>query len=254
MRASTTTRHITRHLPLLLLSGLLASPSFGAVSLDRTRVIYPGDAKSISLTIRNNNKTLPYLAQAWLEDASGNKINSPFTVLPPVQRLEPDMESLVKVQSLPALALLPQDKESLFYFSVREVPPRSDQPNTLQLAMQTRIKFLYRPSRLVVDPASPAGRWPEQVTLTQTGDKYRLTNPTPYFVTLVSAARDAKGEEVDAFTPLMLAPGASETLGVGPAQLGKQPSFTYVDDYGGRRALTYRCNTRCTLQPQGRGQ
>ena len=42
-----------------------------AVSLDRTRVIYPGEAKSISLTIHNNNNSLPYLAQAWLEDEKG---------------------------------------------------------------------------------------------------------------------------------------------------------------------------------------
>lgn len=241
--------HTVLRITLSLLLGALAAPSQGAVSLDRTRVVYPGDAKAISLTIRNNNKTSPYLAQAWLEDANGNKINSPFTVLPPVQRLEADMESLVKIQALPALSLLPQDKESLFYFSLREVPPRSEQANTLQLAMQTRVKFFYRPARLVVAPDSKAARWPEQLTLAQVGDKYRLTNPTPYFVTLVSAARASKGEEVAAFAPVMLAPGASETLGVGPAQLGQQPTFTYVDDYGGRRPLSYRCAATCALQP-----
>lgn len=138
-----------------LLMTLLAGQAQAAVSLDRTRLIYPGEAKSVSLTIRNNNKTLPYLAQAWLEDANGKKINSPFTVLPPVQRLEPGMESLLKVQALPAVKLLPQDKESLFYFSLREIPPRSSQANTLQLALQTRIKFFYRPASLVVDRLAP---------------------------------------------------------------------------------------------------
>lgn len=51
MRASTTTLHITRHLPMLLLSGLLASPSYGAVSLDRTRVIYPGVMSEVMVSV-----------------------------------------------------------------------------------------------------------------------------------------------------------------------------------------------------------
>lgn len=254
MHARKATMPTTRHLPLLLLSGLLATPSYGAVSLDRTRVIYPGDAKSISLTIRNNNKTVPYLAQAWLEDTEGSKIHSPFTVLPPIQRLEPDMESLIKIQALPALAQLPQDKESLFYFSVREVPPRSDQPNTLQLAMQTRVKLLYRPAPLVVDSASQAARGPEQMTLQAVDGKYQLTNPTPYFVTLVAAARDTKSTGVDTFESVMLSPGSRHTLPIGPAELGQQPVFTYVDDYGGRRQLTYHCRPTCALIPASKVQ
>lgn len=39
------------------------------------------------MNIANNNTELPYLAQGWIEDEQGNKITSPLTVLPPVQRL-----------------------------------------------------------------------------------------------------------------------------------------------------------------------
>lgn len=233
-------------LPLLLT--LLANQAQAAVSLDRTRVIYPGEAKSMSLTIRNNNKTLPYLAQAWLEDANGNKINSPFTLLPPVQRLEPGMESLVKVQALPAALLLPKDKESLFYFNLREIPPRSDKPNSLQLALQTRIKFFYRPASLLVEPGSNKAPWQEKVTLQQVGGKYRLTNPTPYYVSIVAGASSAKGVSAAGFEPVMIAPNGSATVNLGVAQLGQQPSFIYVDDYGGRRPLNYQCAGSCRLQ------
>lgn len=44
--------------------------------------------KSISVTLRNNDPKLPYLAQSWIEDAKGNKISSPLAVLPPVQRID----------------------------------------------------------------------------------------------------------------------------------------------------------------------
>ncbi|PXA74569.1 fimbria/pilus periplasmic chaperone [Vibrio sp. 11986-1-5] len=234
--------------PMLL--ALLAGQSQAAVSLDRTRVIYPGEAKSMSLTIRNNNKTMPYLAQAWLEDEEGNKVNQPFTLLPPVQRLEPGMESLVKIQTLPSVAQLPQDKESLFYFSLREVPPRSDKPNTLQLALQTRIKFFYRPASLVVQPGSNKGPWQEQVTLQQVDGKYQLSNPTPYYVTIVSAASSVKGDGVEGFEAVMMAPNDSAMVNVAVAKLGQNPTFTYVDDFGGRRTLSYQCTSSCRLLPE----
>ncbi|EJL6987503.1 fimbria/pilus periplasmic chaperone [Vibrio cholerae] len=229
--------------PLLL--ALLAGQSQAAVSLDRTRVIYPGEAKSMSLTIRNNNKTMPYLAQAWLEDEEGNKVNQPFTLLPPVQRLEPGMESLVKIQTLPSVAQLPQDKESLFYFSLREVPPRSDKPNTLQLALQTRIKFFYRPASLLIEPGSNKAPWQEKLTLQQVAGKYQLNNPTPYYVTIVAAATSVKSEGIEGFEAVMIAPNSSAELNLATAKLGANPTFTYVDDFGGRRTISYQCANSC---------
>ncbi len=35
-----------------------------AINIDRTRIIFPGKDKSISLVINNQSKTMPYLAQS----------------------------------------------------------------------------------------------------------------------------------------------------------------------------------------------
>ncbi|HBI10841.1 MAG TPA: molecular chaperone, partial [Franconibacter pulveris] len=56
-----------------LLAALTAQQACAAIALDRTRVVYNGGEKSVSLNISNENKKLPYLAQAWIEDAQGNK-------------------------------------------------------------------------------------------------------------------------------------------------------------------------------------
>lgn len=87
-----------------LLAGALSPTAQAAIALDRTRVIFDGGVQSVSLSVSNQNKQLPYLAQGWLEDAQGNKIQSPLTVLPPVQRIEPGKPSQVKIQALPAIA------------------------------------------------------------------------------------------------------------------------------------------------------
>lgn len=94
-----------------------------AVSLDRTRAIFNGDEKSMTLNIANDNKQLPYLAQAWVENEKKEKITTgPIIATPPVQRLEPGSKSMVRLTSTPDISRLPQDRESLFYFSLREIP------------------------------------------------------------------------------------------------------------------------------------
>lgn len=64
---------------VLLLSAQAAQ---AAIALDRTRAIFEGTQKSISLNIRNDNTQLPYLAQSWLEDINGKKISDPLVVVP----------------------------------------------------------------------------------------------------------------------------------------------------------------------------
>lgn len=231
-----------------ILSALTAQSAFAAIALDRTRVVYNGSQKSISLNVSNENKQLPYLAQGWIEDAQGNKITSPLAVLPPVQRLEPGAKSQVKVQGLPATAQLPQDRESLFYFNLREIPPRTDKPNTLQIALQTRIKMFYRPEPLEVTSGDTP--WQEQITLTKQGGKYMVNNPTPYFITLVDAQTSAKGESAKEFQPLMVEPKGQSVMTVDVSSLGNSPVLTYINDYGARPQLQFSCNgSRCVATP-----
>ncbi|EKM0361807.1 fimbria/pilus periplasmic chaperone [Cronobacter turicensis] len=234
----------------LALTGVMATQqAFAAIALDRTRVVYNGGEKSISLNVSNENKNLPYLAQAWIEDAQGNKITSPLSVLPPVQRIEAGAKSQVKVQASPAMASLPQDKETLFYFNLREIPPRSNKPNTLQIALQTRIKLFYRPAAIALNKTEAAtGDWVEKVTLSHQGDKFVVNNPTPYFLTIVEGAPGVKGKPV-AFEPVMVSPKGSATIEAPASLFGSSPVLTYVNDYGGRPHLQFSCNgATCTAK------
>ncbi|WP_135637821.1 fimbria/pilus periplasmic chaperone [Serratia nematodiphila] len=236
----------TKHAVTLIAGGLagllVAQQASAAIALDRTRVIFNGGDKSVSMSISNENKQLPYLAQGWIEDADGKKISSPLTVLPPVQRLEPGAKSQVKVQGLPAANTLPQDRETLFYFNLREIPPKSDKPNTLQLALQTRIKLFYRPKAIAVTNPESVAPWQEKLTLTKQGDGYQVNNPTPYYVTLVDASSKKGGASAPGFEPLMVPPKGSAPLKVSASAMGSAPVLTYVNDYGGRPQLTFSCN------------
>lgn len=238
-----------------LLSTLAAQHANAAIALDRTRVVFDGAEKSVSLNISNENKQLPYLAQGWVEDAEGNKVTTPLVVLPPVQRIEAGVKSQIKVQGLPAVNRLPQDRETLFYFNLREIPPRSDKPNTLQIALQTRIKMFYRPKAIAPTKGESVAPWQEKLTLTHLGDQYQVNNPTPYYVTIVDAASTVQGKTVAGFEPLMVAPKSQDMLKAKASALGNSPVLTYVNDYGGRPQLQFSCSaSNCQAAPVKKSQ
>lgn len=228
---------------------LMCANAEAAIALDRTRVIFPGDSRAVALSLRNTDLTQPYLVQTWLDDLQGNTVHSPFALLPPLQRIEPGTDTLAKIQALPAVSVLPQDRESLYYFNVRAIPPRTTHPNRLQLSLQTRIKFIYRPAALLVPSGQSGAPWARQLTVKRQGAHYVLINPTPYYLAITSASAGLERPALATFDALTLAPREQVTLKVGPAQLGQAPVFTYLDDYGEQRTLAYRCDLTCALLP-----
>lgn len=228
---------IYKHLPgALLLCAILPATAQAAIALDRTRAIFPGSEKSLALNISNVSSKKPYLAQAWLEDAAGNKVSSPLMVTPALQRVEPGQKSVIRVNALPDVASLPQDRESLFYFSVREVPPKSERPNVLQLALQTRIKLFYRPAPIVAERYS---RKDDKLVLHKVSGGYRIENPTPYYITIIGVSGGEKQPVPRDFTSVMVAPKSSETVPGGPYA---SPWVTTINDFGGRAGLSFRCS------------
>ena len=134
------TKYLSAKTLTTVLSLLAATVSFSAqasVTPDRTRLIFNESDKSISVTLRNNDPKLPYLAQSWIEDEKGVKISSPLAVLPPVQRIEAMMNGQVKIQGLPDIHKLPADRESMFYFNVPEIEQIQHATNRSSDAYQT---------------------------------------------------------------------------------------------------------------------
>ncbi|MEZ1649176.1 molecular chaperone, partial [Enterobacter hormaechei] len=119
--------------------------------------------------------------------------------------------------------------------------------NTLQIALQTRIKLFYRPSGIALDKTQAAqGDWVEKVTLTRKRDRYVLNNPTPYYLTIVEGRPSAKGNPVS-FQPVMVAPKTESAIEAAASALGNTPVLTYVNDYGGRPQIQFTCNgASCT--------
>lgn len=230
-----------------LLYSLVTPQVSAAIALDRTRIIFNGNSSSVSLNISNYNKQLPYLAQGWIEDQNGNKIESPLVVLPPVQRIEPGKPSQIKIQAMPAVKQLPQDRETVFYFNLREIPPKSEKLNTLQIALQTRIKLFYRP--ITVIQTEKTNQWQERLSLIKQGTNYKVNNPTPYYVTIIDVVTPKNGRSISGFETLMVSPRSQEPLKITSA-LGASIILTYINDYGGQTKLNFICGiSSCEVVP-----
>jgi chaperone protein PapD len=229
-------------IPLLLLAcaGYMELAN-AAIVLDRTRIIYPGGAKSISVNVINENKVLPYLAQSWLEDHKQQKISSPLVVLPPLQRVDPLQKSVVRIAAVHGIEGLPADRESLFYFNIREIPPKTDKSNVMQIAVQTRIKLFYRPESIVPERGAI---WQDQVTFKKTATGMVANNPTPYYI-IFSGFAHLKGKEklvpFKDFNAITLLPKSTQRFSLGEAVPGEFIA-AYINDYGGHIALGFKCN------------
>ncbi|RZN39511.1 fimbrial protein [Escherichia sp. E2593] len=238
-------KHISSKKIVTTLTLMAAAASFYAqasVTPDRTRLIFNESDKSISVTLRNNDPKLPYLAQSWIEDEKGNKVSSPLAVLPPVQRIDAMMNGQVKIQGLPDIHKLPADRETMFYFNVREIPPKSNKANTLQIALQTRIKLFWRPKAL--EKSSTQTPWQHKVTLTRSGQEFTVNNPTAYYVIISNASTQKNGNPAAGFSPLVMPPKTNAPLNV---KMDSTPVLTYVNDYGARMPLFFRCSGSACL-------
>lgn len=223
----------------LLVLGML--PAQAALTIDRSRLIYNEGEPSVSLSVTNRNERDPYLAQGWLENEKEEKLSGPLMVLPPLQRVEAGARTRVRIQALAGISTLPKDRETVFYFNLREIPPKSDKPNTLTLAMQTRLKVFYRPQGLKVDPMADVVPGTESLTLTRKGSQYTVNNPTPYHFSFVEVRQSLSGKGLANVEPVMVAPKGSAVLEVGADRLGDSPVLMFVNDYGSQRLLPFSC-------------
>lgn len=222
-----------------------------AVSPDRTRIILNQSDKSVSVRLTNQSTTIPFLAQSWIEDKDNKKSRNYITAVPPMVRLEAGEQVQVRLIPQPTLTQLPADRESLFYFNVREIPPRSEQKNVMQIAMQSRIKIFWRPKAVEVKNG--------QVNLTgkfdvnRTASGLTLKNNSPYFITVGYIGTN--GKTLLPKTSSMMA----EPFGQASQEIKDLPAnfqVGFIGDYGGLNMFKISCNSVqvvCQSEPVKKG-
>lgn len=209
----------------VFLAGSMVSASAIAdgITLGGTRIIYPAGDKQASISVRNTSANAAYLVQSWAENANGQKSND-FIVTPPLYVSNGGDENMLRlIYSGPAL---PSDRETLYYFNSRAIPSvdknKVENKSVLMLATTTRIKLFVRPAGLT--PASDKA--PEMLKFSRNGNKMKIDNPSPYYLTLVNMSMNGRKVE-----DVMIAPKSQASVSL-PSGGGSAIRFSTMSDYG----------------------
>lgn len=195
-----------------LAAGFFASSAYASIVISGTRVIYPSDAKEVTLKLQNKSR-LPLLVQSWMDagdaDAAPEDSDVPFMIMPPVARIEPAKAQTLRITATP-MTNHATDRETLYWINVLEVPPQSKgDKNYISIAYRNRLKVFYRPATL----AGLSTKSMEQVSWQLQGEKLIGKNPTPYHISYASVLLPGRGEaSVAGSDGGMIAPFSEQTF------------------------------------------
>lgn len=191
------------------------------VNIGGTRLLYDGNKKEVSLSVHNPDST-PYLIQTVVDNLNNDPQKPPFIITPPLYRLDGGKENLMRVIMS---GTLPQDKESMYWLRVKAIPSAPREKNTLQIAVATSIKLIYRPTALKdinVEKES------EKLSWRVSSNKLEITNPTPCFINFNEITVAGKKLQNVSYA----APGTTTTFALPAGVNGGNLQFSVISDFG----------------------
>jgi P pilus assembly chaperone PapD len=229
---------VKKHLFVIALvcSYLFPSLAFSAVRPQLTRIIAYTSTKEMSVDIINESNEA-YMVQSWLEDLNGNESNVPLVLTPPVMRLNGNSEGKLRLVVLPGE--IPQDRESVYWLSLQEIPPKAkgDIESKLVIAIRSRLKVFVRPKGLTEKEAAQAVTKLAWEVEREDGKVWlKAVNPTPYYISFGKFELKAGNETITPDDKVKMPPPmGSQRYEVPKSMIGKSVTLTYnsVNDFGG---------------------
>ncbi|MCS3607782.1 fimbrial biogenesis chaperone [Erwinia rhapontici] len=203
-----------KYLSFYLVASLLSQQANANVIINGTRVIYPQQKNEVNIHLSNDSDK-PALVQSWIdngdENAALDKISVPFVLTPPIVRIEPNSGQTLRITWTGTA--LPQDKESIFWLNILDIPPKSAtaiNADILQMAIRSRLKIFFRPPALNANGANQAFhdlQW--QRSTSAPGTVLRVNNPSAYFINVSNVKIETRRQEIKSLNGEMIAPKSS---------------------------------------------
>jgi chaperone protein EcpD len=226
---------------LIALAFATTTQANASVVIAGTRVIYNQKDSEVTLKLSNTGES-PALVQVWIDKGdpkvSPSAIDVPFTVTPPASRIDPGKGQTLRI--IRTGESLAQDRESVFWLNVLEIPPKPSgdaaDSNQLQLAFRSRIKLFYRPAGLKGDAQEAPSQLAWHLTSEQGHPVLQASNRSAYDVSL-TAVEVIDGSSVASFDDGgMLTPGETKSFplkGAPSTSPSAKVRYHALNDYGG---------------------
>ncbi|MBV4465852.1 fimbria/pilus periplasmic chaperone [Pseudomonas sp. SWRI79] len=227
----------------VLVSGFASvSPAHASIVLNNTRVVYEAQDRETSVKLTNAGKK-PLVVQSWIDDGDVKKDPSlmklPFILMPPITRVDPGKGQTLRLMYTGEA--LPQDRESVFYLNLLEIPPKaatSADQNIMQIALRTRVKVFFRPANLKGNSSEAPKKLLWTLLKKESGWSLECTNPSSYYVSMTEIALST-GKTSLPVSDGMVAPGGTLKVPVSSVPAGTTGvKYQAIDDYGAAREHT----------------
>lgn len=206
---------------LIALLACVPTLSIAGVGLKQSRVILNETNGSASLNIESKDE-YPNLIESWISNASDNGKSADFIVTPPLFKLDGGDTAELKIVSLGGP--LPTDRESMFYLNVKNVAQSIKSESKLQIAVNNRIKLLYRPASLAgLDMIDSTSKLDWQAA----GGALVVKNNGPFVINFYSIAVNSKLVEGQYY----VLPFSTLTINT-KVSVGDNISWQVINDYG----------------------
>ena len=184
--------------------------------------------KEVSVSLDNQDIT-PYLIKSWIEN--DKNVGTHFLLTPPLFRLEGKQKNVVRIFKLDGQ--LPTDRESLFFFNTTSIPASSTEAdrNTLQIAVRTKLKLIFRPKSLSDDvPVNHA----KELSWSRSGNQVIVKNPSPFYINFMFIK--VNGQSLIMKDKNFVAPFSSASYAL-PSTNGGKVEWKIINDMGGQSDL-----------------
>jgi P pilus assembly chaperone PapD len=192
------------------------------ILLNATRIVFQSDKELSALQVMNTN-TSPYLIQAWVIQPDNQSAKSHFIITPPLFKLESG--KMRELRIIKRNNEFPQDRESLYYISVKGIPSSNEKDGMLQIALKTTIKMIYRPKSITETPEEAA----KKLTWSSTFGALEVSNPSPFYLSFFSLK--FAGNELA--NHLMLPPFSKTKINLNDKKSTGELKWSIINDAGG---------------------
>lgn len=165
---------------------LFSQSTFAGIEILKTRFVYNEGSKGLTIKVSNNNQ-IPYIVQSWVdlgkENSTPNDSVKDFFVQPPIAKVPANSGLDVKVIYSGSNQNISNEKESLFYINVAQIPPNSDTngQNIVNFIIRHKMKLFFRPASLKGKTFST-----DQISFYINNGKVFTKNNSPFYVTFES--------------------------------------------------------------------
>lgn len=220
---------------LLLLSLCLQTLYVSAgVMPSQSRIIYHAQDKEQTLMLANTND-YPVIVQNWVDNGEGTPEakHIPFVSIPPVFQL--DTSDVKGIRVVYNQSPLPEDRESLFWFNIYEIPPEKkgvNPDNSVLVTMNTQIKLFYRPTGITSIPEDAI----KQISCyKQSLSVIECNNPSPIYLSIIDIKMSHANGKTQGPTDgeFIVPPKSKKIFNFNePVDSGQKITLVYLNDFG----------------------